>query len=118
MSPTSPGEIPPVPASRTSVASSGVTTTPARFDSDAQQSAAATLPRAIDVKAIDDCTVEGSSARNTNPVTRPSSTCPRTSAASPSPTAGNTTKVVANTSPCNRQWVIPAQIAWGEIFAP
>ena len=41
---------------------------PSRFDAEALQTAAGTLPRAIEVKAIDDCTVEGSRHRNSMPV--------------------------------------------------
>jgi len=48
---------PGVPSS--SATSSGVANTPSRFDADALQTAAGTLPRAIAVNAIEDCTVEG-----------------------------------------------------------
>ena len=40
--------------------STGVKNIPIIFDADALHIAAATFPRAIDVKAIDDCTVDGS----------------------------------------------------------
>jgi hypothetical protein len=40
---------------------------PARLEKVAAQTAAATLPRAIEVKAIDDCTVDGSRQRNSTP---------------------------------------------------
>lgn len=93
-------------------------TTPARFDGDAQHRAAGTLPRAIDLNAIDDCTVDGSSDRNVSPVTSPPSRCPFANAAMPSPTIGKTTNVVAATSAWSRQCVIPAQIAPGERRAP
>ncbi len=38
----------------------GVSTMPIRLDSEALTTAAGTLPPAIEVNAIDDCTVEGS----------------------------------------------------------
>src|SRR3546814_5466742 len=44
---------------RSEPASTGVSTTPTMLDADAAQSAAGTVPQAIDVNAIDDCTVEG-----------------------------------------------------------
>ena len=40
---------------------------PTRLDSEAQHTAAGTLPRAIEVKAIEDCTVEGSIQRKITP---------------------------------------------------
>ena len=42
-------------------------TIPRRLEADAAQTAAGTFPRAIDVNAIDDCTVEGSRQRNRIP---------------------------------------------------
>ena len=41
-------------APSSSETSSGESTTPIRFDSDAEQTAAATFPRAMDVNAIED----------------------------------------------------------------
>ena len=41
------------------IASRGVSTTPSRLDADALTIAPATLPRAIEVKLIELCTVEG-----------------------------------------------------------
>src|SRR3546814_10572379 len=56
---------PPVPPlSIVSAASSGVSAMPSRLEKDALTTAAATLPRAMAVKAMEDCTVEGSSVRN------------------------------------------------------
>ena len=49
-------------------ARSGVRNMPKIFEADAEQMAAGTLPPAIDVKAMDDCTVEGSTHRNRMPV--------------------------------------------------
>src|SRR3546814_2941437 len=47
--------------------SSGVSTMPSRFDIEALTTAAATLPPAIEVNAIDDCTVDGSVHTNRRP---------------------------------------------------
>jgi hypothetical protein len=46
----------------------GVSRIPMRLENEAAQMAAATLPRAIEVKAIEDCTVEGKQQRNITPV--------------------------------------------------
>ena len=43
---------------------------PNRFEAEAAHTAAATLPRATEVKAIDDCTVEGRQQRNSTPADR------------------------------------------------
>ena len=51
-----------------STASSGVATTPSMLDSDALTMAAGTLPCAIEVNAMEDCTVEGTRHKNSNPV--------------------------------------------------
>src|SRR3546814_10826205 len=48
----------------------GLMKTPRKFDSDAAHNAAATLPPAIDVNAIDDCTVDGIKQRSTTPTMR------------------------------------------------
>ncbi len=50
------------------ITSSGVTKTPSRFENDALTIAPATLPRAIDVNAMDDCTVDGTRHRYRMPV--------------------------------------------------
>jgi hypothetical protein len=48
--------------------STGVRKMPSRFEAEAAQTAAATLPRPMEVKAIDDCTVEGRQHRNRMPL--------------------------------------------------
>ncbi len=53
---------PPEPLASSSTRS-GVTTTPSMLDTEALVRAAGTLPPAIEVKAIEDCTVDGSSVR-------------------------------------------------------
>src|SRR4051794_7942546 len=50
-----------------SAANSGVITTPSTFDTEAELIASPTLPFAIEVKAIDDCTVDGSTAMKSTP---------------------------------------------------
>ena len=94
------------------VTSNGVRKTPSRFDIDALQTAAATLPRAIEVNAIDDCTVEGRAHRKRIPTINSGvSSQLGDSHSMPSPSSGNATKVQASTSRCRRQWVRPAMIA-------
>jgi hypothetical protein len=62
------GEKPPLAeVGSSSAVSTGVSATPTRLDSDALHSAAGTLPRAIEVKAIEDCTVDGSTQRKSRP---------------------------------------------------
>ena len=51
-----------------SVTSTGVTKMPSMFDAEALTTAAATLPRAIEVNAMEDCTVDGSRHRYSTPV--------------------------------------------------
>src|SRR3546814_2109868 len=73
------------------LASSGVSAMPSRFEKDALHTAAAILPRAIEVKAIDDCTVDGSKVRNRNPAAIVGSS--RWSRPIPSPSSGKIRKV-------------------------
>src|SRR5699024_4813930 len=47
--------------------STGVASTPTRFEAEAATIAPATLPRPIEVKATEDCTVDGTSVRNKMP---------------------------------------------------
>ncbi|GGU74308.1 hypothetical protein GCM10010211_45200 [Streptomyces albospinus] len=55
------------PPCSTSPARSGVTTIPTMLENDPAQIAAATLPRAMEVNAIDDWTVDGTRHRNSRP---------------------------------------------------
>ncbi len=80
----------------TRATSAGVRTMPRRLEKDALHIAAATLPRAMAVKAMDDCTVEGSSVRNRMPLAQAGSMPGRCTI--PSPIAGNRTKVEARTA--------------------
>ena len=60
-------ENPPLATGSSCETRSGVSATPTRFETDALQSAAGTLPRAIEVKAIEDWTVEGNRHRKRSP---------------------------------------------------
>ena len=61
-------ENPPPLLPRSSAARTGVTTMPIRLEKEPAQIAAATLPRASEVKAIEDWTVEGTRHRKRRPV--------------------------------------------------
>jgi hypothetical protein len=52
---------------KNNITRTGVSTIPIRLENEALQTAAATLPLAIEVNAIDDCTVEGKQHRNIRP---------------------------------------------------
>jgi hypothetical protein len=60
-------EKPPPLAERKRLANSGVRKMPNRLEADALHTAAGTFPRASEVKAIDDCTVEGIRHRSRTP---------------------------------------------------
>src|SRR5690606_20846792 len=55
------------PAEKSRATRTGVRKIPRMFEVEAAHIAAGTLPPAIDVKAIDDCTVEGRTHRNKRP---------------------------------------------------
>ncbi len=76
---------------------------PKRLDAVAAQSAAGTLPRAIEVKAIEDWTVEGSAQSRIIPVQSGGVSSPGNSALAPRPNAGNSMNVEASTTTCSRQ---------------
>ncbi|CAJ3473162.1 Uncharacterised protein [Burkholderia pseudomallei] len=98
--------------------SAGVTKMPSRLDADAEQTAAGTLPLAIDVNAIDDCTVDGSVQRNSTPAYSAGVTSGVSTGLSARPSSGNSANVLSSTSACSRQCVAPATIASRESFAP
>ena len=100
------------------LASSGVTMIPSTFDSEALHTAAATLPRATAVNAIEDCTVDGSRVRNSMPDTISGSSQPGASSLTARPIAGNHTKVEASTNMCSRQLPMPWTIASRDSLAP
>src|SRR5262249_62104666 len=87
------------------------------LDAVAAQTAPATLPRAIEVSATDDCTVDGRTQRKSRPVCID---CGRfgNSASSPNPTAGNNKNVAAAKPGCSRQFIIPAGPAERDKRAP
>src|SRR4029078_6824307 len=58
---------PPVWVTRNTVTNTGVSTIPIRLENDAMHLAAATLPFAMEVNAIEDCTVEGRQHKNNTP---------------------------------------------------
>ena len=96
--------------------SSGVMKMPARLEKEALHTAAATLPRAMAVKAMDDCTVEGSRVRNSIPV--PSAGSMPGIARTARPSSGNTAKVISATVRCSRQWRAPSITACRDRRAP
>src|SRR5579863_2554308 len=91
---------------------------PSRLDADALQTAAGTLPLAIDVNAIDDWTVDGSAQRNRTPVYSAGVTGGESSGLSAKPSTGNITNVLRSTTAWRRQCVAPATIASRDSFAP
>lgn len=70
--------------------------------------AAATLPRATEVKAIEDWIVEGTRHRKSSPVCSSGVSRNGTSPPEASPSSGKATKVAASTVPCRRQWRSPS----------
>ncbi len=98
--------------------SAGVSTIPTRLDTEALQRAADTLPRAMEVKAMEDCTVEGSTQTNISPIDNSGVSQGRSNVVSSRPIAGNRMKVLAKTRDCSRQCEIPSSTAWGDSRAP
>ncbi len=68
----------------------GVRNTPRMFEADAETTAPATLPLAIEVNAIEDCTVEGTRDRYSRPACRPGFSQPVVAATMPRPSSGKT----------------------------
>lgn len=117
--PTASNEIGALPALATTVpTSSGVRKMPSRLEADALHTAAGTLPRAIDVKAMADCTVAGRQHKNRMPryssgVTKGSST-----GLSARPSKGNIRNVAEKIVRCSFQCVRPAMMASRDRRAP
>src|SRR6202012_1519365 len=103
---------------KTSEASAGVSTTPIRLETDALHSAEGTSPLAMEVKAIEDCTVEGRSDRKIRPDASAAGRNGRAALPTRRPRTGNSRKVLAKTNDWRRQWVRPAHTAWGDRRAP
>ncbi|MOA03634.1 hypothetical protein D3C78_1231510 [compost metagenome] len=98
--------------------SSGVITMPISVEPEALQIAAGILPRATAVSVTADCTVAGRVHRNSTPMYRSGVSKGSSTGRKAQPTTGKTTKVMAVTSRCSRQWLMPAQIAGRESLAP
>src|SRR5271163_3032597 len=101
-----------------STTSNGVSAIPTMLDSDALTSAPETFPRAIDVKAIEDWTVDGTRHRNSSPLYRSRFSSQGTRPRAASPSNGKTTKVVAKTSRCSCHRLTPCQACCGDSRAP
>src|ERR1700722_10101331 len=98
--------------------SSGVMAMPAMLDTVAEHTAPGTLPWAIDVKAIADCTVDGSAQRNNTPSHSGSGSKCGNNASKPRPITGKSTNVVAATAACRRQCVMPRTTESRDSLAP
>ena len=99
-------------------ASKGVMKTPSMLDRDAVQTAAATFPRAIDVNAIDDCTVDGRMVRNRKPIFTLGLISISGRQLTARPSSGKRTNVLVRTRPCSRHAPIPPRMASRDSFAP
>ena len=99
-------------------ASNGVSSMPSRLDAVAAHKAAGTLPRAIEVNAIEDWTVEGSTDSRIRPVQSGALMRCGATARAARASAGNSTKVDASTNTCSRQLLAPASAALGARRAP
>ncbi len=91
---------------------------PSRLEAEALHTAAGTFPRAIEVKAIEDCTVEGRKQRKSIPLAITGLSQPWDTALRPRPTAGNKTKVVPRARAWIRQALSPPRIASRDSLAP
>ena len=98
--------------------SSGVSAMPRMFDNEADTTAAGTLPCAIDVNAMDDCTVDGRQQMNNTPSASEGPSVAYASGASSSPSTGNSTYVLDSTARCRRQCARPANTASCDNRAP
>src|SRR5271166_1787180 len=108
----------PRPVCIISSTNSGVSTTPTMLDNEALTIAAETWPRAIEVNAMDDCTVDGTRHRNRTPLYKSVVSTEGTNARAASPSTGKTTKVVLSTNRCSRHWRTPRQACCGDNRAP
>src|SRR5690606_25943128 len=96
----------------------GVNTMPIMLEAEALQTAAETLPLAMDVNAMADCTVPGSTHKYSTPTYRGPPSKGSSTGFKPQPSRGNIIKVQAKTSRCSRQCVAPATIALRDSLAP
>ncbi|MNQ98724.1 hypothetical protein D3C85_1144290 [compost metagenome] len=118
MRPASARPCPPPCRCSSTATSSGVSTVPSRLDAVAAQMAPGTLPRAMDVNAIDDCTVDDKVQTNSTPSHSDGVKRSGNSARSASPSTGNRMKVQARISACSRTSFTPATMASVERRAP
>src|SRR3546814_8688206 len=95
----------------------GLMKTPRKFDSDAAHNAAATLPPAIDVNAIDDCTVDGIKQRSTTPTMRGDGRAPERKWEIPTPRTGNSANVDNRTAIWSFHWNKP-EIGRANVLPP
>src|SRR5271163_5254553 len=91
---------------------------PTRLDAEALHKAAATLPPAIEVNAIEDCTVDGRVHRNIRPSTIGAGNSAEAAGRSARPKSGKSTKVAAKTTRCSRQCETAATTAARDRRAP
>jgi len=91
---------------------------PSRFDAVAPQIAAGTLPRAMEVKPIEDCTVEESVQTNSTPIHSCGVSRSGTALFKARPSSGNRMKVEASVSRCRRGCFSPDRAASRESLAP
>jgi len=96
----------------------GVRKTPIRFDAVAAATVAATLPRAIAVKPMDDWIVEGRHPRKMSPGARLAGSTHAGRAVADRVRMGKSRKVEARTRAWSRHWVAPAITASRERRAP
>src|SRR6185312_15405656 len=119
ISPSACQDMPPLPPDSSSKpAHNGVMKMPSRLDAEAAHTAAETFPRAIEVNAIDDCTVDGRVHRNSTPRYRLGVTSGASSGRNAQPISGNSTKVLPSTTRCSLQCVTPASTACRDSLAP
>ena len=88
------------------------------FEAVAAQTAAGTLPPAIEVKAMEDCTVEGRTVRKRMPLASAGVSNGAKVRLTTKPSSGNSTKVQARMVRCSRQWVAPAITVSRDSLAP
>jgi len=88
------------------------------FDPLAEHMAAAILPRAIEVNAIEDCTVDGRTQKNNTPIHSCGGSNPGSAVDRPRPIRGKNTNVTAATDACSRQCVAPLTMAPRDSRAP
>ena len=93
-----------------SAASTGVITTPSTLEMDAELTARATFPRATEVNAMDDCTVEGRMHKKRKPVARAGLSTDVGARVMSSPSSGKTMNVLPSTRSWNRHWANPAAV--------